>query len=68
VSHDDLCPVPGPHRHRKPTKAEVDESRYALTIEHPSHCTWRKDVYDPCSCGVTGAVMQLQDLMKERQT
>lgn len=62
MSHDDLCPVPGPHRHRKPTKAELEEARDVITIEHPPSCAWRKDVYDGCSCGVTGILMRLYEL------
>ncbi len=62
-SHDADCPVPGLHHHRPPTKAEIEQSRYTITIKHPIYCSWMLDVYDPCSCGVTDAVMALQDLM-----
>ena len=62
--HDPDCYVPVPHRHRPPTKFEVAESRYELTIEHPPTCAWRQDIYSGCSCGVTGLVMHLENAMK----
>ena len=62
MSHDDFCYVPVPHRHRKPTKAEVLEARQTIVLEHLPDCAWRKDIYDGCSCGVTGAVTDLYSL------
>ena len=64
----DMCYVPVPHKHRPPTEAEVAESIDSVEISHPSHCAWRKDVYDGCSCGVTGLVTQLYDAMRERES
>ena len=64
--HDPDCTVPVPHRHRKPTEKEVEESVYWLAIEHPPTCAWRRDVYSGCSCGVLGLTMQLEDLMRPK--
>lgn len=62
MSHDDTCQVPVPHRHRKPTKAELVEARETLVLEHPPTCAWRRDTYDGCSCGVTRLVTELYTL------
>ena len=54
------------HEHRPPTEADLADSYYDLKVKHPSHCSWRKDIYDGCDCGVTAAVTALEDLMRER--
>ena len=63
--HDASCTVPDKHRHRAPTAREVAEADYAIVVRHPAHCSWRKDIYDGCSCGVTQAVMDLENAMQE---
>jgi hypothetical protein len=66
MSHDASCTVPVPHRHRAPTPREVAEADFAVVVRHPKHCAWRKDIYDGCSCGVTQAVMDLENALAER--
>jgi hypothetical protein len=63
----DLCDPycmadPNPHRHRPPNEAEVAEARSTYVIEHPPTCSWRKDIYDGCSCGVTQHITDLYTL------